>query len=249
MRGVNDGVYIKVSALATLSKSNPTLFRLIEALAVPVECRVMYGPNLDNTGFWMSQAQLALKTFHMNQLAALAFTHATRGIEGNVVDGGRGTDWFKYSITQSKQRNVYDLAKVSSNILEIGFNTGFSCLLMLLANSYSKITLVDIADHGYVQPCFDYLSRAFPGRLTLLKGSSHDTLPSMPKATFDLIHVDGDHSSEGARLDLLDILAFCRLGTIILFDDTDLDWLNALFVRYVSELKMRKYEILTTFRN
>ena len=56
-----------------------------------------------------------------------------------------------------KQINIYNLSSQATNILEIGFNAGHSCLLMLLSNSTSKITLFDICEHKYTVPCFMYL--------------------------------------------------------------------------------------------
>jgi predicted O-methyltransferase YrrM len=103
--------------------------------------------------------------------------------------------------SQTKQRNLYDLARDAREIIEVGFNAGFSCLLMLIANRESRITVVDINDHAYVVPCFEYLNANFPGRLTLRLGSSHDVLPLLEERKCDLIHIDGAHTFEDSRLD------------------------------------------------
>ncbi len=60
------------------------------------------------------------------------------------------------------------------------------------------------------------------GRLTLLDGNSHNTVPEFFKENrdeFDLITVDGDHSDEGAMDDLMNILPHLSLGGVVVFDD------------------------------
>lgn len=63
------------------------------------------------------------------------------------------------------------------------------------------------------------------GPLTFVNGDSHKTLPEFfarnPEQRFDLITVDGDHSAEGARQDLLDVLPYLAVGGAVVFDDID----------------------------
>ena len=57
----------------------------------------------------------------------------------------------------------------------------------------------------------------------LMTGNSHQTVPAFfaehPGKQFDLILVDGDHSAEGAREDLLSVLPRVAPGGAIVFDD------------------------------
>ena len=55
------------------------------------------------------------------------------------------------------------------NIIEIGFNSGFSALLMLTANPNLKLTSVDICHHKYTLPCFEYLKSIFGDRIELAR--------------------------------------------------------------------------------
>lgn len=61
------------------------------------------------------------------------------------------------------------------------------------------------------------------GPLELISGDSRHTLPSLldsqPELQFDIVTVDGDHSAEGARLDLRTAMTRVRPGGVILFDD------------------------------
>lgn len=133
---------------------------------------------------------------------------------------------FSNTDSQTKQRNLFGLAKDAQEIIEVGFNTGFSCLLMLLANPSSKITIVDINEHAYVVPCFEYLDAQFPGRLTLHLGSSHDVLPTLAERKCDLVHIDGAHTFEDSRLDFMDLLPMVKESTVVLMDDVSVDGVN-----------------------
>jgi predicted O-methyltransferase YrrM len=76
-------------------------------------------------------------------------------------------------------------------------------------------------------------------------GSSHDILPGMvADQAFDLIHVDGDHSAEGARLDLVDSLKFVKENTVILFDDTDYADLAQVYAQFVERFKCEPVETI-----
>jgi predicted O-methyltransferase YrrM len=61
------------------------------------------------------------------------------------------------------------------------------------------------------------------GSLELVSGDSRQTVPAFlnryPDRTFDLIAVDGDHSDEGASLDLTNVLPRLRVGGAIMLDD------------------------------
>ena len=61
------------------------------------------------------------------------------------------------------------------------------------------------------------------GKLTLVSGDSHQTLPTLlgerTDLFFDLITVDGDHSVVGAATDLANALPRLKVGGILAFDD------------------------------
>jgi predicted O-methyltransferase YrrM len=61
------------------------------------------------------------------------------------------------------------------------------------------------------------------GKIDLINGNSHQTLPEFfathPDLQLDLVTVDGDHSDEGAREDLLSVLPKIAHGGAIVFDD------------------------------
>ncbi len=61
------------------------------------------------------------------------------------------------------------------------------------------------------------------GRVELVAGSSHETVPAFleaqPGLCFDLVTVDGDHTEAGARRDLETVLPRVAVGGVLVFDD------------------------------
>lgn len=61
------------------------------------------------------------------------------------------------------------------------------------------------------------------GEIALISGNSHHTVPDFlekyPDLFFDLINVDGDHTEEGARIDLQNVLPRLKIGGVLVFDD------------------------------
>lgn len=118
----------------------------------------------------------------------------------------------------SKQVLLFDSCKGKQDILEIGVHGGHSLLIALLANPHARIIAVDTCQYSHTRPCVEYLQSQFPGRIQLCVGSSRDVLPSM-KTEFDMIHVDGDHSYEGAKADMVDAHRLSKQNTLFVFDD------------------------------
>lgn len=78
-------------------------------------------------------------------------------IEGNILTGFKNNKLKFHSKGRRKQCNVINLLKDKSinNVLEIGFNTGFSCILFKLLFPQSKFLAIDINHHKYVVPCYN----------------------------------------------------------------------------------------------
>ena len=137
----------------------------------------------------------------------------------------------------SKQVNLFLISSKSNNIMEIGFNAGHSCLIYLFSNKKSKITLFDICEHKYTQPCFDYLDSLFPGRLTLIKGDSTQTIPKFRRdnqdTKFDFIHIDGCHDEVIAKQDIYNCISLTSKHLII--DDTQLKHIRKLVKKIIDD--------------
>ena len=140
--------------------------------------------------------------------------------EGNIFTEDKS---FIYSTRLfTKQVNVFRAAKNAKNIIEIGFNAGHSSLLMLLANSESKLTIFDINWHTYTKPCFEYLDSLFPGRMTFIEGDSVNTVPEFKSyEKYDLVHIDGAHDHIHFISDIFNIKRFINQNSIVMLDDVN----------------------------
>ena len=129
-------------------------------------------------------------------------------IEGNSQDSVGQTDYLK------------KVALDKSNILEIGFNAGHSAETFLSSNNHSKVTSIDEASHDYIDYGYYYLSRKFKKRLRLHKIDSAKIASEIDtKETFDLIFIDGFHSYEYAKNDMLNCKNLSDDGTLMILDD------------------------------
>jgi predicted O-methyltransferase YrrM len=118
-----------------------------------------------------------------------------------------------------------------TNYLEIGVRRGRSMAMVALNAPSCRIVGFDlwIADYaGMENPGPDYVRAelkrlGYQGELDLVAGDSRETVPkwfaSHPGEFFDLITVDGDHSTEGARTDLENVLPRLKVGGALVFDD------------------------------
>lgn len=126
---------------------------------------------------------------------------------------------------EDKVKNICSLAmnKNIKQVFEIGFNAGFSTLLMLIANPQLHITCADLCEHSYTIPCYKKLRELFPDRIFFVKGDSMTTLSRMCRQNlpFDLIHIDGGHTDECVNNDIAWSFKFSKTGTVIIMDDYD----------------------------
>lgn len=130
----------------------------------------------------------------------------------------------------NKRANILWAAQDRSAICEIGFNAGHSAVLLALPNN-AGITFFDIAEHPYVEPCFNHLQRELHNKMTLIKGDSRVTLPAYISShgceQFDLIHVDGGHQENVFVSDFACALKLAKKDALIIVDDTNIPYITA----------------------
>lgn len=150
------------------------------------------------------------------------------------------------NLFESKVKNICNLAlqlgQKNNNVLEIGFNSGFSTLLFLLSNPDIKMTCVDLGDHKYTIPCYNILKKDFGDRISLIIGNSVQVLPSLifaNKEKYDLIHIDGGHSGYIALNDMINSYYLSKNETIIIMDDYDFPQLHELWDLFVCDYQLK----------
>ena len=135
-----------------------------------------------------------------------------------------------------KRRNLALFSLAHNSILEIGFNSGFSALLLLTANKSLRLTCVDICYHKYTIPCFNYLKSIFNNRIELIESNSLMAFPLINLESCqkpNAFIIDGGHGLDVAEADLLNVITYSDKGSIICFDDSDFPDLRVLLDIYL----------------
>jgi len=153
-------------------------------------------------------------------------------LEGNIFTEHQSINYTYVFFNKVMNISSLLLNKQIKNVMEIGFNSGFSTLLMLLSNSNVKITCFDLGEHKYTLPCYEKLKETFGNRLNLIIGDNTQTLQTV-NDKYDLIHIDGGHSTEVAESDIINSARLSKKGTIIIMDNYNFPNLHDLWNNYV----------------
>lgn len=153
-------------------------------------------------------------------------------LEGNIFMFHGKTTYTDVFLNKIKNISNLLLNKNIKNVLEIGFNSGFSTLLMLLSNDNINITCIDLANHTYTIPCYKKIKETFGERINIIIGDSTQTLKNITN-NYDLIHIDGGHSTEVAESDIVNSHRLSKKGTIIILNDYNFSNLNTLWNNYI----------------
>jgi len=161
-----------------------------------------------------------------------------------------------YPDLYSKQLNLFWCGKQAvTKICEIGFNAGHSCMLMILGREKTPLdfTIFDIGHHNYTKPCVTYLQSYFPHiNLNYIKGDSTVIMPIWIDANkdqvgvYDVVHVDGGHSEHCITNDMKNADLLAKKGGIVIVDDTNVPYINALVDVYIGSGRYREMDVLKT---
>lgn len=163
-------------------------------------------------------------------------------LEGNIFTLHKSTDYTDVYLNKAKNISNLVLNQNIRNVMEIGFNSGFSTLLMLLSNRKMRITCFDLGDHLYTVPCYQKLKETFGDRISIVFGDSTKTLKS-ETGIYDLIHIDGGHSTDVAISDIIHSYRLSKPRTILIMDDYDFSNLHDLWDMYISHLRLKPLDI------
>ncbi len=161
-----------------------------------------------------------------------------------------------YQKLYTKQVNLFWCGKqAKTRICEIGFNAGHSTMLMLLGREKTPIdfTIFDIGHHAYIKPCLEYIQNKFNYiNFEYIEGDSVLTIPKWiddnPSLvnSFDVVHVDGGHSENCIKNDMINADKLVNLDGIIIIDDTNHSHINRYVNIYVSSGKYKELNVIKT---
>ena len=194
--------------------------------------------QLEKPTFEMIQPLLL---FYHEQLLNMAINHISTddiyAFEGGMssINGvsNNSTEMLK------KMKNIYYLAQeCEGDVLEVGFNSGNSAIIFLLANPNLHIYAYDLCCHSYVKPCVDYLNSLFNNRITLIKGNSKDTLKNIIYTNIQIYHIDGCHNADVVESDMKNVYDVAKDGSYLILDDTDQRVILNEYYKYISSGKI-----------
>lgn len=120
------------------------------------------------------------------------------------------------------------LAKITKpkRYLEVGVRRGFSLAIVAARQKDAALTGIDLWMPNYgntSNPGPEFVREqialtGFKGQLELLSGNSHQILPALVDK-FDLILIDGDHTTDGVAQDVAAALRLLLPGGYLVIDD------------------------------
>jgi predicted O-methyltransferase YrrM len=163
-------------------------------------------------------------------------------LEGNIFMLHHKNTYTDVYLNKAKNISNFVLNKNIKHVMEIGFNSGFSTLLMLFSNPTIQISCFDLGEHTYTIPCYEEIKKAFGERINLTIGDSTKTLKNI-QDVYDVIHIDGGHSTEVAESDIINSYRLSKHGTILIMDDYDFPNLQNLWDHYSIKYNLKPLDI------
>jgi hypothetical protein len=129
---------------------------------------------------------------------------------------------------------VRSIQRVSNvkRVCEIGMNGGHSVIIFLAALSSSQkdsgvhLTMFDLSEFAYSKTAVNYINTLYPGMFTLHAGNSRISVPEWTANVrngllCDIFSIDGDHSYEGALIDIKNAAKATKKGGYFILDDVN----------------------------
>lgn len=179
---------------------------------------------------------------YINQHLLPIINQSNEPLEGNVLMEHNTTNY--YQPYENKAKNIITVAsdlKIKT-VLEVGFGSGFSSLLMLMANPTLTITSIDWMKQSYVKPCYLKIKETFGDRINLIEGDSRKVMKKLT-GPYDLIHIDGGIFTEVVKCDIDNSLQLAK-RTILIVDDYNFQHIKNLWDEYVQKYHFKDLDIL-----
>lgn len=121
---------------------------------------------------------------------------------------------------------AYDkfFAKNDLYCIEVGVQEGANALIINQILKPKELLLIDIWEDAvfsvteiYKKETYEIVKDRFKsfGNIKLLKGKSQDLLLTSKESAFDFIYIDGDHSTETCKQDIVNALRLVKDGGIV----------------------------------
>jgi predicted O-methyltransferase YrrM len=163
-------------------------------------------------------------------------------LEGNIFMMHLTTEYNDAYLNKAKNICNVVLNKEIRKCMEIGFNSGFSALLMLISNPNIHVDCFDLGEHKYTMPCYNKIKEVFGDRINITIGDSGKTL-TLINEKYQLIHIDGGHDTQVANNDIMNSIRMSSPKTILIMDDYDAPHLKQLWDTYVSYYNFKPLHI------
>jgi len=210
----------------------------------------IYGHKIDTMRSFLAQLKDYTITNHIQTAKLYIDNHLLpiiRGcrelLEGNIFMVHHTTEYTDIFINKAKNISNLLLNRHITDVMEIGFNAGFSALLMLISNPNIHLTCFDLAEHSYTMPCYQKLRETFGNRIRLVPGDSMKTVATAT-GSYGLIHIDGGHNNDVAESDIINSYRLSRKGTVLIMDDYDFPNLHALWDGYIKSYHLSTLDIM-----
>ena len=157
-----------------------------------------------------------------------------------VVDGQRVHSEYGQRLAQLVQlrRALHGEGGEDSRVrvaCEIGFNVGHGSSILLEGTQVEVVHSFDLLANAWSTAAVQMIQHLFPGRLVMHQGNSQvtvqryaDEVKAGRAPRCDLWYIDGLHTGDGPRKDMVNALASSHNGTIILADDCTRHWVAVL---------------------
>lgn len=168
---------------------------------------------------WLQNAEMILKTIRQN-LVKMELTYT-----GSLSWSSRQMSSYYWEIQRELKILFQDSSRRRVNVCETGFNAGESAVLFLELHPYITYYGWDLGtEYTAVVPSADFLKNIYDDRLNIYLGDSKITLPVAlleNQIRCDIMHIDGEHSYEGALADMRHFHSSAPNNSLLMIDDCD----------------------------
>jgi hypothetical protein len=148
--------------------------------------------------------------------------------------------------SKEKQVLIYELAKQTSHVLEIGVYMGHSLAIMLAANNKLKATVID-TDNSLPAKAVELLTAKYPdSQIEFINSDSNAAMSELIDSKFDLFHIDGDHNNQKVQKELDDCFKLSLSNNFrVIFDDIEIS--SDSFESFLNDRKILDKHICTCY--